>query len=824
MERDRRRFSRWTHLWKDLGQDLGYGLRVLRKARGFVVAAVASLSVGVIATTAAFGLVNAALFRSLPGVTDSTRLAQIFTVAPWVDGGAADEASYRRYREVLTSFSDVAGHARRSVAVKVGDDPFVATAILVTANYFDVLGTRPAAGHLVGESDSAHPVAVVSELFARRHFESAPQALGRGFRINGQPVEIIGVAPPRFGGVMPGEIGGDPAARPQVWVPMSMRAVLEVHPLLVARGGVARSITPSMSLVGRLSPGVSLDAARAQAAAVPPHAIGDRPADARPRVVPLGRGPGDSDAEIALVVALIFAVPLVVLAIGCANAANLQLARAANRRAEIAIRRLLGATRGRIVRQLLIESLIVAALAGAAGVIGTAILSRAFSDFVPIPVVVDWRVLTFACGAVGATGIAFGLVPAVGATRGDLTTPLRDAGSTAVFRRSRLRSGLVLAQVALSLVLLVVAGLASRSLQKLYGIGSGRELLRVAAAKIDLALLHYTPQQARAFQEELLARVDEAPGVVAAAVARFAPFRTSLMVYRRPEISYPPERPYEYTNGGAVLGRFVEAAGLRVIRGRGFTSADAAGEPKVALVSETLARRLSPSGDVIGRRLLVGESQAPNAEVSIVGVTADGALRLTNAEADAIFLPCPIEDRPYFTLWVRTAGDPADVLPHVRSIVRQIDPRVPIGAGGTAETFRATEVAELRLVARGVGVMGLLALALAGGGLYAVMSYLVASRRHELAVRLALGATPRRLATAVIGDGFRLTLPGIAVGALLSALAAQLVRTELFGISPFDPVSFLGVAAVLIGMSFAATLVPAVHASRLDPLATLRGH
>jgi putative ABC transport system permease protein len=205
-------------------------------------------------------------------------------------------------------------------------------------------------------------------------------------------------------------------------------------------------------------------------------------------------------------------------------------------------------------------------------------------------------------------------------------------------------------------------------------------------------------------------------------------------------------------------------------------------------------------------------------------VTADGALRLTNAEADAIFLPCPIEDRPYFTLWVRTAGDPADVLPHVRSIVRQIDPRVPIGAGGTAETFRATEVAELRLVARGVGVMGLLALALAGGGLYAVMSYLVASRRHELAVRLALGATPRRLATAVIGDGFRLTLPGIAVGALLSALAAQLVRTELFGISPFDPVSFLGVAAVLIGMSFAATLVPAVHASRLDPLATLRGH
>jgi putative ABC transport system permease protein len=353
--------------------------------------------------------------------------------------------------------------------------------------------------------------------------------------------------------------------------------------------------------------------------------------------------------------------------------------------------------------------------------------------------------------------------------------------------------------------------------------------------------MKYTPEQSRALQEALLGRIEHVPGVVGAAIAQFAPFHGSgHLTYRRPEQTYPKNRPYEFSNGGAMLGRFIETAGLRIVRGRGFTDADRTGVPAVAVVSETLARHIAPSGDVIGRQLLVGDGRIPDTEVTIVGVTADTGLRLESSEdvavrgrgrriegeaADAMFLPSPLTyNDPHFLLWVRTAGNPVDVMPHIRAIVRQLDPRLPILQIRTAEWWRAREMRELRWITNGLGAMGVLALLLAGAGLYAVMSYLVAGRRHEMAVRLALGATPRQLIALVAGDGVRLSVPGIIVGALLSALVAQLARTALVGVSPFDPVAFASVAAILLVVALVATLVPALRASRLDPLVTLRRH
>ena len=822
------REQRRASMWMDLRQDVTYGLRVLRKAPGFVLAAVASLSIGIAATTAVFSMINALLLRTLPGVTDSSRLASIYTVAPRIPtGSATDEDVYRRYREVLTSFSGIAAFARTSVAVNLADEPFAASAVLVTDTYFDVLGTTPSVGRLIDTSVYHQPVVVVSHEFAERHFGRADAAPGRAVAINGHPFQVAGVTPPRFIGVTAGGLGGDPAQRPQLWVPLAMRQT--VRPLtarLINRQGEQSSSegTVWLSVVGRLAHGVTLDAARAQAATVPPHAVGNRPPDARPFVAPLGRSPRDRPWEVAAVIALMFSVPLIVLAIGCANTANLQLARASHREGEIAIRRSLGATRGRVVRQLLIESLIVALLAGVAGVAGSAVVARAFAEFVPVPVPVDWRVLAFALLAATVTGIAFGMAPALGVTRGDLVAPLKDSTGARAFRRSRLRHGLVVAQIALSLLLLVMAGLFTRTLQRLHGMDADRDMAHVAAASIDVALMKYTPGQSRALQEALLARIEHVPGVVAAAIAQFAPFHGSGgLTYRRPEQTYPKNRPYEFTNGGAMLGRFIEAAGLLIVHGRGFTDADRHGVPAVAVVSETLARHIAPSGDVIGRRLVVGDGRIPDTEVTIVGVTAETRLRLDEPESHAMFLPSPLTyDDPHFLLWVRTAGNPADVMPHIRAIVRQLDPRLPILQIRTAEWWRAREMRELRWITNGLGAMGVLALLLAGAGLYAVMSYLVAGRRHEMAVRLALGATPRQLIALVAGDGVRLSVPGIVVGALLSALVAHLARAALVGVSPFDPVAFASVAAVLMVVVLLATLVPAFRAATLDPLVTLR--
>ena len=361
------REHRRASMWMDLRQDVTYGLRVLRKSPGFVLAAVASLSIGIAATAAVFSMLNALLLRSLPGVTDSSRLAAIYTVAPRIPtGSATDESVYRWYREVLTPFSGIAGFARTSVAVGLGHEPFAASAVLVTDTYFDVLGTQPSAGGLIDASVYHQPVVVVSHEFAERHFGRADAAPGRAFAINGHPFQVAGVTPPRFVGATPGGLGGDPAQRPQLWIPLTMHRMVQqgMMRLINPQGEQASNQeTVWLSLVGRLAPGVTLAAARAQAATVPPHGTANRPADARPIVTPLGHGPRERPWEMVAIIALMFSVPLIVLAIGCGNTANLQLARASGREGEIAIRRSLGATRGRVVRQLLVESLIVALLA-----------------------------------------------------------------------------------------------------------------------------------------------------------------------------------------------------------------------------------------------------------------------------------------------------------------------------------------------------------------------------------------------------------------------------------------------------------------------------
>jgi predicted permease len=801
---------------RGIGSDLKFGFRMVRRSPGFTLAAVASLSVGIAASTAVFSAINAVLWRTLPGVHESTRLAHVYTRALGA-AGAAHEDEYARMKASLTAFSDLAAFAQVPVAVDVARNPFTATAVFVSANYFEVLGAAPSAGRLLNQTAAGHQTLVVSHGFAIRHFGSAADALGRAISVNGRPLQVLGVAAPQFGGVQPGVFGDDGRRRPELWIPDALQD--ELWPATTGlwnRSGRGRAWK---DVIGRLAPAASLATAQQQAAALVLHRT-NTPVSVIVR--PIGMGPADEPSDVAMAVGLVLCIPLIVLAIGCANTANLQLARAAHRQAELAVRLSLGATRTGIVRQMLIESLITAALAGAVGVGGALALVRVFGGMMPMPMPLDWRVLCFALAATTATGLGFGIAPAIAATRGDLTSPLKDSTASLSYRRSFIRSSLVVVQIALSLLLLVLAGLFTRTLDRLQGLERERGLSQVAAATLDLGLLHYSPEQGQMLQNALLSRVEQIPGVTSAAIAHFAPFSgTSGVNYRRPE--EPGGRGAgRYTNGGGMLGRFAETAGIRIVAGRDFTAAERQGPPRAALVSESLARRMSETGDVLGRSFVVRDGDSTPSEVTIVGITAEVMHRLGARETHAMLLPSPLAYDPVFTIWIRTAGDPRVALPHLRSIVRQLDPRVPILDIGAAEDWRDREIGPFRWIAVGLGSMGTLALCLAAAGLYAVMSYLVARRRQEMGIRIALGASPRQLLTLIVGEGLRLTVKGVVAGLCLGAVAASLARALLVGTSPFDPIAFGLVALLLVGVALAATLVPALRASRLDPIATLR--
>jgi len=362
------------------------------------------------------------------------------------------------------------------------------------------------------------------------------------------------------------------------------------------------------------------------------------------------------------------------------------------------------------------------------------------------------------------------------------------------------------------------------TLQGLQGSDAERDFAHVAAATLRLDVLQYTPERGRAFQDELLARVEALPGVTSAAIAPFEPFGgTTGITFRDPSSRHPD---FNYAEGGALRGRFLETAGIRVLAGRTFSDADRRqATPAAAVISQGLANRLFPGGEPLGQRLFIADGDRPRFEVAIVGVCADVKTRLFSRgerAAKAIYLPVPLNYDSAFTLWIRTSGDPAQVLPHVRAVVRDMDSRLPLLRAAPVETWRDHALGPGRWIATGLAAMGIVALVLAAGGLYALMAFVVARRRHEMAIRLALGASATQLLRLMLGEGMKLSASGMATGLALAAIAAYAGRALLLGISPFDPAAFLGVAALLGAVALVASFFPARRAARLDPVATLR--
>jgi len=811
-----------------LASDLRYALRSLRKNPGFALAAIVTLALGIGANGTMFSIVRGFLWTPLP-VRAPGELAVVFT-------GQDDDWSFADLRDIRALpgiFADAIAYYPVQLALSSDGQNEKVYGEMVSANYFSMLGvTLPAGrGFRAGEAggESPDPEVVLSWEEWRSRFHEDPGAIGRTLEVNGQPLTVVGVAPQGFHGTY--YVGFQPA----VWVPAGLFAQLTGTPAgrLDERGAVTGRV------MGRLRPGVTV--AQAQAAmttlaerlgtdyptvyaGVGAHVYAER--DARPEPM--------EAAGFRTAGALFLAVVAIVLLIACANVANLLLARATGRRREIAVRLAVGASRWRLVRQLLAESALLAFLGGLAG-IGVALWAGdAVASLLRLPTDVpfvfhfgvDPHVLGYMACMAAASGLVFGLVPALQAVNPSLAGELRgDASSARGPHRSRLRSALVIGQVAASCVLLVTAGLAVRTLGALRRVDPGFQIDRALLVGVTPDLQRYDRARGQVFYRTLLQRVRALPGVQAAALVQYVPMDFSS--------NGGPVFPEGYENVGRahdvessywslVSPGFFEAIDIPLVSGRDFTAQDDSAAPGVVIVNEAFAHRYWPGRPALGQRVRVRSADAT--PLTVIGVARDAKERsLAETPQPKVYLPLSQDYDGQATLLVRSAGAPAAVLPAVRGVITGLEPRMPVKDVRTMHELLAGRALLLpRFAASLAGGFGILALVLAVVGLYGVVSYTVGQRVKEIGIRVALGADRRRVARMVVGGGLRQASLGVAIGLALALAATRLLHGLLFGVGTADALTFGAVAVGLTGVALAASWIPARRAARVDPMVALR--
>ncbi|HVF43829.1 MAG TPA: ABC transporter permease, partial [Pyrinomonadaceae bacterium] len=705
------------------------------------------------------------------------------------------------------------------------------------ANYFDVLGVGAAAGRTFVEDEgrTPSPVVVLSHDLWRTRFGSDPSIVGRRISLNGLGFNVVGVAPQSFTGTEAG------LAR-SLWVPLSMEPVLNPRAADAQTGARQPELLRDrnshwLAVLARLKDGVAREQAAAEL-----EGIARRVAESnggqvteetlrRVRLLQMSGGMDPGDREEALPIAgLVMGVVGLVLLIACANIAGLLVARAAVRRRETAIRQALGATRTRLVRQWLTESVLLGVAGGALGLLlalWANDLMVSYAGGTPIAsldIRLDYRVLAFTLFVSVATGVVFGLAPALQASRLDIVTALKteDTLARSGSRRSRLRAAFVTAQVTLSVVLLVCAGLFIRSLRNAHTIDPGFQVERALTVTVDLGLLRYKEQEGGNFYRELLSRVESQPGVERASLVRFAQLGNSFaqgLVVAEGKSSGGEEG---IGAGFNVVGpRYFETIGTRLVRGRDFNDADREGAPKVAVVNETLAALLWPGEDALGKRLSFEGARGPFLEV--VGVARDGKYRsLGDRPRPYVYTPLFQSYQPRMTLVVRTSGEPTALAGAVRGQLRALDPNLPVAEVRTLEEQFDLSLLPARVAAYTLGGFGLLALALAAIGVYGVVSYSVAQRTREIGVRVALGARAGDVLRLVLGEGLSVVGLGLLLGLLVSFAAARLFSNFLYGVGAADPLTFVFVPALLGAIALAAGYLPARRATKVDPMVALR--
>ncbi|MEQ9397759.1 MAG: ABC transporter permease [Longimicrobiales bacterium] len=811
------RKEEWT--MNGVGQDLRYALRVLVRTPGFTAVAVVTLALGIGANATIFSLVNGLLLRTPPAVEAPDRLVQI--ARSYDDDPRWDNWSWpalRTLRDEGRVFDGVAGYTGRSATVGAGADAEQASVEMVTGNYFGVLGVRPAVGRLLGPDDDrapgAHPVAVLGFDLWQRRFGADPAAVGRTVLVAGQPYEVVGVAPAGFSGV---EALG-PA--PDLFVPAMMAPGFRGELPFEAWGW------SWIQAIGRLAEGVDYAEAVAAMDVVTDRLrrASDTNADIR---VLLAEGIGmapEERAEAETMSLLLTAVALLVLLLTCANVANLFIARATTRQGEMGVRLALGAGRGRLARQLVTESVVLGLGAAAVAFVPLSLGARALPSVLPYTVSVslapDGRVLAMLVVLGVVSGVLFGAVPAVVAARRDLIGTLRASGTTGATRRSGIRNGLVVLQIALSLGLLTGATLLGSSVRNAAAADPGFEPRGLLAVYVDLeGTGRYDRAQATAFGEALAREAASLPGVVSATVASRAPFLGGYTRSSRvPADRADDENASVEAEAVFVTGGYVETLGIPLLEGR--TLEDPAREPEpVALVNEALARRFWPGESAVGKELAGGDG----GPIRVVGVVADVQHRgLRAAPVPAVYQPLSESFTQRIALLVRTTGDPLAVGPAARELVAGLDPGLPVLATADVHGRMAASLGATRTLGTLVGAFAGLALVLAVVGLYGLVSFAVAQRVREMGIRLALGAGPDGLTRLVLRQAMALTGVGALAGVALALGVGRSLEGALFGVEASDPRALASATALLVAAAALAAWLPARRASRVDAMVSLR--
>jgi predicted permease len=808
-------------------QDLRHALRALRKSPGFAAVAVVSLALGIGANAAAFSIVSSMLLRSLP-VEDPARVVALFGRREGQPPLPFSYADYQSYRALGDVFEGLAAHTGTQVSLQGRERAEMVWGEMVTDNYFQVVGARLATGRgfLPEEGvEGARPAAVLGHGLWLRRFGGDPAVVGGTLRLNGREFTIVGVAPEGFVGTRLFSFA------PEIFVPLGQHERLRPE----TAGWLDDPATSWLSVVGRLKPGVTLERAQAAASALATaqaredsqrQGLGVRFYANRTLINPWILDP----AVLQRMAALLLLAMSLVLAIACANVANLLLTRAAGRRREIAVRLSLGAGRGRLVRLLLTESFVLAALGAAAGLlfaVWMVDLSRGFRptlDFATAFVLrVDGHVLAYTAAVSVVTALVFGLVPALQAARTSLVPALKDESAASVGTRSRAREVLVTVQIALALLLLVGAGLFVRSFRNAQAIDPGFDPQGVLLASVHLGMQGYDDVRQVEFRERVLRDLSALPGVRSAGLAFPLPLdaysRSMGVTLEGGATVRESERPDVFES--MVGPGYFATMRTPILRGRALDERDRAGAPPVAVVNEAFARRFWPGRDALGRRFSLDGDEGPWVEV--VGIARDGKyLTLGEPPRPYMFLPLAQRPSPRLTILVRTEGNPEELLPSVRAALQRLDPALPLYAVRTLRQQMETPLSGAQSGAATVGLFGALALILAAAGIYGVVSYAVAQRTREIGVRVALGARKADVVGMVLRRGAGMASVGIALGLVGASVLGRSLSGFLYGISGMDWPTYAAIAALLAGVTLLASWIPARRAARLDPLKALR--
>jgi predicted permease len=830
--------------------DCSYVVRQFRNSPLFAVAAVLTLALGIGANTAIFTLVDQLILRLLP-IKDPQQVVALAAQGRFYGDNMGINAMsypmYQTFRDRNQVFSRMMCRRPVPFAVTANSESDVLSGELVSGNYFPLLGIRAVAGRVFDSNDDLHPnanpVAVLSYAYWKSRFAASNHVIGRTLLVNNYPVTIIGVSQPGFDGLEPG-------LPTQLFVPMMMTPALFPH------HDFARMFDSRLrwlNAYGRLKPGMTIERAKAglqplfhqilRAETLEQGFAKATPYDKQQflrmwlDVIPGGQGNSILRQQYEKPLWVLMSLTGFVLLIACANLASLLAARAMVRQKEMAVRLAIGSSRGRIIQQLMTESVLLALIGGFAGIVLASMLVKSLLTFLPenpmgyassygISSSPDIRILSFAVGLSLVTGVIFGLIPAVQAARPNIADTLKAqaASVTGGAAQINFRKFLVVAQITLSLLLLIGASLFIRSLANLHSVSPGFKTENLVQFDVELAPIGYDQQRADTFMRQLESRLDHLPGVEAAGIAAepvLADIDWESVVKVEGHENKPGEATHAYVN--RVSPGYFKALGIHLLSGRSFRESDTVDSPKVVLVSESFAKHYFGNGSAVGHRIGRGYDPSTPTDMEIVGVVNDIDYQdLRQKESRQVYL-CALQGYNFGgTIYLRTKSDPRTVFASARGVVHDLDPKAPVLNMKTVEDQLEASLVTERMIASLSTVFTVLAVALAVLGLYGVMAYMVTQRAREIGIRVALGAVFGSVVWLVMREVVLLTVTGVAVAVPLAAALSRFIASELYGIKPTDPISIATAALLLSFIAMLAGYVPAHRAASADPLRVLR--